>query len=57
MNRRAESIDRVFARLSELGCDPKLAADGRTIVATCPCCREPDALEVKFPTPVQEHEQ
>ena len=45
----------LFRRLAERGCDPEWTADGRGIVATCPCCHEPrgllvttaDALEVQ----------
>ena len=46
---RAEQIDACFKRLDEHGCNPRLTADGSTIVATCPCCGEADALEMTFP--------
>lgn len=45
LSRRALPI--LFARLVEIGCDPRWTTDGG-IIATCPACREPDALVVEI---------
>ena len=42
----AATLRRVFDALSARGCEPKLTADGRGIVATCPCCNEKRGLVV-----------
>ncbi len=47
---RAALLDRVFSKLIELDCDPRLSPDGRTITATCPCCIEPNGLEMTLPS-------
>lgn len=44
------ALDRIFGALEEHGCDPELTADGRGIVASCPCCRGERALVVELPT-------
>lgn len=46
---RRDLIDRVFSRLVELDCDPKLSQDGRTIRATCPCCMKPGEFFMHVP--------
>lgn len=49
--RSAEALRRVFDALADHGCEPELTADGRGIVATCPCCREERGLIVHFGDP------
>ena len=36
----------IFRALVEKDCAPEWTADGRGIVATCPCCHEPRGLIV-----------
>jgi hypothetical protein len=52
-----ELIDTVYARLVELDCEPRLSPDGRTITATCPCCREPNGFEMTLPASEPERPQ
>jgi hypothetical protein len=49
--RSAEALRRVFDALAEHGCEPELTADGRGIVATCPCCHEERGLVVQLGEP------
>lgn len=49
--RAAEALRRVFDALADRGCEPELTADGRGIVATCPCCNEERGLLVHFGEP------
>lgn len=52
-----EMIDKVYGRLVELDCEPRLSPDGRTITATCPCCREPNGFELTLPAAKPERPQ
>ena len=47
----AETLRRMFAALTENGCEPELTADGSGIVATCPCCNEKRGLLIHFGAP------
>jgi hypothetical protein len=45
----ADALRRAFDELKARGCDPELTADGRGLVATCPCCGEERGLTLAFP--------
>lgn len=40
----AAALRKVFDALEAKGCDPILTADGRGVVATCPCCGQERGL-------------
>ena len=40
-------LARIFRALEAKGCKPEWTADGKGIVATCPCCNEPRGLLVQ----------
>jgi hypothetical protein len=44
------ALGRIFRALESHGCEPRWTADGRAIVATCPCCEERNGLVVELPT-------
>jgi len=47
MSDREHPLDRVYRALQNQGCGPQWIDGGRAILATCPCCGEPDSLVVQ----------
>ncbi|HEX4823262.1 MAG TPA: hypothetical protein VFV19_03020 [Candidatus Polarisedimenticolaceae bacterium] len=47
----AQALRKMFDALEEHGCEPKLTADGRGIVAACPCCHGERTLLVHVGEP------